>query len=37
MAQSLLDGFLEEMKDLGFEKEEIISQIKMFKVVSSNL
>lgn len=30
MAQSLLDGFLEEMKDLGFEKEEIISQIKMF-------
>lgn len=30
MAQSLLDGFLKEMKDLGFEKEEIISQIKMF-------
>lgn len=30
MAQTLLDGFLKEMKDLGFEREEIISQIKMF-------
>lgn len=30
MAQSLLVGFLKEMKDLGFEREEIISEIKSF-------
>lgn len=31
MAQSLLDGFLKEMNDLGFERKEIIYQIQNFK------
>ena len=30
MAEALLKGFLKEMKDLGFGREEIISRIEHF-------